>query len=390
VRPDEAVLVASFESFAQAAGWALEELTELEADGPFRIAPPGADSSVARIATDLQRDVMPLLSGEMDILLFPADPEKASKIPPMALVFGSTDGARLLDRVFGLLAPKLGEEQIEAMKSMPAETVGEFAFHSLPVGWSYAVSPEFLIVTSDTARLRGMLAEPAGSLSVPPGWHYLRVDGKFVADMLAAKMGAGNLSDPDAQLKAETLQAITKASAGAIEIFTTSEPNRWTIDMRQQGSVMDLQYAALREILQAAPRMKALELRGKRYREAVAMMDKAMTRYGEEHEGVFPKKLESLVKEGYLDALPDLKTTPLGVYVEGSYTYLPLRDEDGVVTGYYYFVYGVDPNGGHDILTPGSVADPGDFVAARDGKPDGIVSFCYDGTAVRQVEAWGE
>jgi hypothetical protein len=61
-----------------------------------------------------------------------------------------------------------------------------------------------------------------------------------------------------------------------------------------------------------------------------------------------------------------------------------------VVTGYYYFVYGVDPNGGHDILTPGSVADPGNFVAARDGKPDGIVSFCYDGTAVRQMEARGE
>jgi hypothetical protein len=389
VRPEDALLVASFESFAQGAGWALEELTELEADGPFRIAPPGADSSFARIAADLQRDVMPLLSGEMDILLFPADPEKASKIPPMALVFGSTDGARLLDRVFGLMAPKLGEEQIAALKSMPAETVGEFAFHSLPVGWSYAVSPEFLIVTSDTARLRRMLTEPAGTLVVPPGRHYLRVDGRFFVDMLTAKTTAGKPSSPDAQLKAEVLQTIGKASAGAIEIFTTSEPSRWMIEMRQQGSMMDLQYAALREFLQVAPRMKALELREKRYREAVALLDKAMTRYGEEHEGVFPKKLESLVKEGYLDALPDFKPTPLGKYVEGSYTYVPLRDEDGVIAGYFYFVYGVDPNGGFDILTEGSVSDPGNFVAARDGKPDGIVSFCYDGIAIRQMEARG-
>jgi hypothetical protein len=323
VRPDDALLVASLQNFAQGAGTVLEEMIEHHADGPISFAPPGADSSFIRIATDLQRDVMPLLAGELDVLLFPADPEKASKIPPMALVLGSTDGARLLERVFDLLTPKLGEEQVAALKAMPAETVGTFAFYSLPVGWSYAVSPDFLIVTTDPGRLRGMLAKPSGTLSVPPGWHYMRADGRFFVDMLTARMGVGDSSAPDAQLKAETLRAIGKASAGAIEIFTTSELDRWTIDIHQQGSMADLQYAALREMLLAAPRMKALEMRGKHYREAVARMDEAMTRYGEEHEGAFPKKLESLVKEGYLDALPDLKATPLGVYVEGSYTYLP-------------------------------------------------------------------
>ncbi len=388
VRPDDALVVASFEDFAQGAGSVLEEMIEHRGSAPISFAPQGADSSFIRIATDLQEAVMPLLSGELDVLLFPSDTESASKIPPMALVVGSKDGMQLRDRVFDLLASKMGEDQVAALKAMPAETVGEFALYSLPVGVSYAVSPDFLVVTTDPVRLRGMLAEPAGTLSVPPGRHYLRMDGRFLADMLTAKMKTGDPFSPEAQIKAEVLQSIGKASAGAIEIFTTSEPDRWTIDIRQQGSMADLQYSALREILLAAPRMKALEMRGQRYREAVARLDKAMTRYGEEHDGIFPKKIDALVKEGYLDALPDLQPTPLGKYVEGGYTYVPLRDEDGAVTGYFYFVYGVDPNGGRDILTPASVEDPARFVAARDGKPDGIVAFCYDGTAIRQMEAW--
>jgi hypothetical protein len=34
------------------------------------------------------------------------------------------------------------------------------------------------------------------------------------------------------------------------------------------------------------------------------------------------------------------------------------------------------------------VTHPEAFHVASDGEPDGVVSFCYDGTAIAQVEAW--
>ena len=97
---------------------------------------------------------------------------------------------------------------------------------------------------------------------------------------------------------------------------------------------------------------------------------------------------EALVATGYLDALPSLRPTPLGEYVDGGFTYLPLHDEEGSTVGYYFFVYGVDENAGYDVFTPENLADPAGFRAAKDGESDGVVGFSYDGIAIEHVEGW--
>jgi hypothetical protein len=60
------------------------------------------------------------------------------------------------------------------------------------------------------------------------------------------------------------------------------------------------------------------------------------------------------------------------------------------VAGYYFFVYGMGEGTGYDVFTPENLSDPEHFAAGHDGKPDGVVNFCYDGTAVEQVDAWRE
>ena len=89
-----------------------------------------------------------------------------------------------------------------------------------------------------------------------------------------------------------------------------------------------------------------------------------------------------------LTFLPDLAPTPLGVYVDGGYTYVPLRDESGTVVGHYFFVYGGDENAGRDVFTPDNLAEPEDFRVAKDGENDGVVGFSFDGVALEHVEDW--
>jgi hypothetical protein len=124
------------------------------------------------------------------------------------------------------------------------------------------------------------------------------------------------------------------------------------------------------------------------YQEILHTVDAAMTEYGVDHDGIFPEQPQDLVAAGYLDKFPDLQPTPLGEYLEGGYTYVPLRDETGAVVGYYFFLYGVDPNSGFDVFTADNLADPDNFQVGRDGQLDGVVNFCYDGIALDQVEAW--
>ena len=91
-------------------------------------------------------------------------------------------------------------------------------------------------------------------------------------------------------------------------------------------------------------------------RDIVAELDDALTRYGKEHDGVFPEDPKDLVSDGYLEAFPELAPTPLGDYVEDGYTYVTLRDEAGTVVGYFLFVYGGGEHTGYDVFTPENIA----------------------------------
>ena len=102
---------------------------------------------------------------------------------------------------------------------------------------------------------------------------------------------------------------------------------------------------------------------------------------------MFPETLQGLVDAGYMDAVPgQVKPTTLGQYVDGGYTYVPVADDAGTIAGYYFIVYGMGEGTGFDILTPENMgADT--FHAARDGVPDGIVSYAYGGTEIPHVQS---
>jgi hypothetical protein len=154
------------------------------------------------------------------------------------------------------------------------------------------------------------------------------------------------------------------------------------------ATLYSAEYRFIKELFTAAPRLEALQPEDCDLQEVVQEVDEALTRYGRDHDGTFPAGLEELVDAGYLGALPDLVPTSLGEYVEGGFTYLPLRDDAGAVVGHYFFVYGCGENTGHDVFTEDNLADPGRFRVGRDGENDGVVGFSYDGVALEHVEAW--
>ncbi len=337
-----------------------------------------------------RQDLLPLLAGELDLVLFAPAAGPVGEVPPFTLALGATDGPALRDRILQILGQVAGPGMAEELTAMPGEPVGDFLSYPLPGGVSYAVSQDFLVVTSETERMAGLLAEPDRRFKPLRALEYGRLNGDRLLEMFASKAGAaGEDSSPEEQMKAELFKALGEEPMGMLEYRVTSgRPGSIDIEVIHPGSLMGLQYRMLRAGLAMAPKGQALKAERAKYQETTHVLDAAMTAYGVDHDGTFPADPQVLVEEGYLEYFPDLQPTPLGEYLEGGYTYVPLSDKAGAIVGYYLFVYGVDPHGGQDVFSAENMADPVHFQVARDGEPDGVVNFCYDGIAIDQVEMW--
>ena len=344
---------------------------------------------IALFGMNLEEDLFPLLRGELDVIVFPPRDGAPGPKPPMALVLGATDGPALRDRLFQILGKQMGEEMTAQLADMPGEKVGAFTLYLLPQNAAYAVSPDFLVVGTDPARLREMLAAPSGNIPEKKARQYMRMSTAFLFQLMNARMQEGPGS-PEQQMMAEVFSSMDGEAPAVFELTTNSQPNRLDTELRQPGNLLSMEYHLMRQMFLLMPELTAAQANRGKYVAVVAELDAAFTQYGVDHGGVFPEDPHELVEAGYLEAFPDLSPTPLGIYSEGAYTYLPLRDDQDAVTGYYFFVYGMGEHTGFDMFTPENIADPGSFRPGSDGVLDGVASFCYDGTALDQVKEWNQ
>ena len=86
----------------------------------------------------------------------------------------------------------------------------------------------------------------------------------------------------------------------------------------------------------------------------------AAAQYGIDHEGQYPRKINDLIADNYLDSFPQnafsaepMKPIEFGASdFEGNFTYVPVI-QSGEVTGYYLLGYGTESNPGEDVNNDG-------------------------------------
>ncbi|MEZ4386871.1 MAG: hypothetical protein R3D98_04720 [Candidatus Krumholzibacteriia bacterium] len=370
------------------------EFAEMTADLPRNDA-----GEVEMAGFNPRRDLLPLLSGELDVfmLTLPEDEAFNPMAMPVYLVLGTEDGPALRDRILALADALGGGDQGgpgEMLRSLPVETVGDFELTVSPFGVSYAVSRDFFILGMAPAPLRAMLAAPRGDLRVPDGRSWMVMNGKEYGQALRAIMAmAGDQAGQAEWMNTMSMQVLSHIDSEVVH--TTSSPGRLTVEAEVDGAVMTGLYAMLHDFMLKLPELmeqqrldqereqEVSELRG-----IVAVLDAAFASYGADHDGHFPTDPHELVTAGYLDEFPLAESTPPGVYREGAYTYHPLYDDDGLVVGYFLFVYGGGEDTGYDMYSAENIGDPDDYFLDSDGIPDGIATYCYDGVAIELMEEW--
>lgn len=400
---DQVMMFSTVQNFRDHLGMILgllarPELAEMTAD-----LPRNADGELEIAGFNPRRDLLPLLSGELDVFIL--DLPAGGVLNPMAmpafLVLGTEDGPAVRDLIVNLAGSLAGGDEGglgEMLSSLPVEAVGDFELTVTPFGAAYAVSRDYLVIGMTAEPLRTMLARPAGNLDVPAGRTWAYVDGAEYSQAMAAIMEmAGQMGDQDAMEAAWA----NRMSAGVLEyiesevIHTTSKPGQLTVEVEVDGSMMTGLYAMLSEFMEELPAMiEQQRIEDERedslsaLRDAVGMLDAAFMDYAADHEGLYPSDPQQLVTGGYLEEIPLVGPTPPGVYLEGGYTYHPLLNDEEQVVGYFMFVYGGGQGTGYDLYSAENVEDVDDYFLDADGIPDGIATYCYDGVALELMAEW--
>lgn len=400
---DQVMMFSTVQNFRDHLGMILgllarPELAEMTAD-----LPRNADGELEIAGFNPRRDLLPLLSGELDVFILdlPAGGVPNPMAVPAYLVLGTEDGPAVRDLIVNLAGTLAGGDEgglAEMLGSLPVETVGDFELTITPFGAAYAVSRDHLVIGMTAEPLRTMLARPAGNLDVPAGRSWAYVDGAKYSQAMAAIMEmAGRMGDQDATEAAwiNGLSAVMLEHIVSEVIHTTSKPGQLTIEVEVDGSMTTGLYAMLSGFLDELPAMieqqrieDQREDAASALRDAVGMLDAAFMDYAADHEGLYPSDPQQLVTGGYLEEIPLVGPTPPGVYLEGGYTYHPLLDDDEQVVGYFMFVYGGGQGTGYDLYSAENVEDVDDYFLDADGIPDGIATFCYDGVALELMAEW--
>jgi len=391
LREDETALVVFAAGIGERIGAIEKMFSRPEMRQLVPMAPTDPLSFTAMWGVDMRKDILPFLSGELDLILFPCREGQECEVPNVALVLGLTDGPAFRDSVLTILTNIMGEESGAELRAMEGETAGSFTFYPVWPGFTYAIGPDFGIVTTDPEGLKTLVGQSRrGDFPAVEATSYVWANGDLVMTMVSALAEKASAESAEAGVFAEVLRAVGEEPIGTLEMTTSTGNGKLEMELDLPSTLYAAEYRFLKELLTAAPKLQAISSPEDDLRGVVGQVDEALTRYGQEHDGTFPASLDQLVEEGYLSALPDLAPTPLGEYVDGGYTYVPLRDETGTVVGQYFFVYGVDESAGHDVFTSENLADPENFHVGKDGENDGVVGFSFDGVALEHVEHWGE
>ncbi|MCP4291475.1 MAG: hypothetical protein GY780_06540 [bacterium] len=348
-------------------------------------------------------DLLPLLSGELDLFILdnPDEEETSVMTAPVFLVLGSTDGFALRNKLLelaGVFGGQGGAGVAEMILSLEPETIGDFELVELPVGGSIAVSQDYLVIGYAPGKMREILAKKRGDLKVPEGleWVYLNGDryGAYMDSMmdLAGMMNPESMTETDMSMK---YYSIIFDHLEDEEVLYKNVKNGLEVTAEVNGPMTTGVYRLVHALLEDLPMFIEMERQKAEnessvefYQEGISIIDSAMMDYSADHEGLFPGDPLELVSGGYIDEFPFLEEVPANMYSEGCYTYHALYDEDGRVVGYFFFVYGGGLENGFDVYTDENLMADGNFQIGRDGIADGVASFCYDGIALDQGEAY--
>lgn len=351
-----------------------------------------------------RQELVPLLSGELDFFVL-ASPEGEAVSPlnaPYFLVLGSPNGFALRDKILEVatfLGGEAGAGIATMIESMEPEQVGDFELVEFPFGGAMAVSQDYLVLTMAPTPLRTMLTGGKGGLKVPNGIEWVYMNGSKYGQYMESVMDmTAGYSDEDSFETALMMKAyaVLFDHVESEEVLVKSQSNGVVITTEVNGPVITGLYKLTQVLLEDLPEIMEMQrLREEddaalaEYQEAISIIDDAMTRYAENNNGTYPEFPEDLEAEGYLDYLPTMGPVPAGDYFEGGYTYHALYNEGGVPVGYFFFLYGGGEGTGFDVYTPENrESKRGSFQIGRDGIPDGVASFCYDGTALSQGEEY--
>lgn len=341
-------------------------------------------------------DLLPLLSGEFDFFILEQGEEAAANpmIQPYFMVLGATDGFALRDRIVEI-AGMLGGGDIGGMlDAVEPEMVGAFELKVLPMGGALAVSPEYLVIGMDPDRMRSMLAARSGDLKVPDGIEWAYIDGPRYGAHMESLMGMMAMMGGEDAAEIAWMMEMYEVLFEHMEyeeILYRSTKTGMKGEVEVRGPMTTGVYRMAIDLLDKLPLLMAMEREkeaGNAYGQAIMLMDEAMMAWAADHEGTYPADPTLLLEEGYLEEWPFVAENPAGVFGDWCYTYHPYVDAEGTVVGYIFFLYGDEPGTGHDVYTEENVAAEGPFAPAADGMPDGVASFCYDGTALEIIEGY--
>ena len=201
--------------------------------------------------------LLPLLAGEIDVMqLQTAD----GGVPAVVLAVATRDGPALRDLLLDMLRDMAagqseaaeGAAMLGLIRSLPAQQVGEFQVTALPMGPALAVSRDFLVLASDQAVLREMLARPRGDLRVPRGHAWLFARGAAMSQWredLARRAAARNQAGPALPAMA---QAFDGLHFDRLEMRAAGSRRRLDVQFHAEGSPLNAGYRALCEMLAAA------------------------------------------------------------------------------------------------------------------------------------------
>ena len=338
-----------------------------------------------------RRDLLPLLAGELDVFVVTDfGGEATSPIAmPLFLVLRSTDGFALRDRIVQILdgaGADAGGDFAAMFASIEPETVGDFELKVLPIGAAIATSADFLVLGMTPGNLRTMLAAENGDLKVPDGIEWLYMNGERYGDVIESIVDMAASMAPDGSKETAWMSDFYDVLYDHLhyeEILYRSHEDGLEGRIVMDGPVLTGLYRMLPTTLDRMPEILAgLESAQEEvspYHEALRAFDAAMTAYAEDHDETYPEDPRQLEEEGYLTDWPYDGETPPGTYRDWAYTYHTYRDPDGAVVGYLFVLYGEGAD--YDLYTEDNLASE-PFRPARDGRPDGVAGFCYDGTAL--------
>jgi hypothetical protein len=385
---DEAALV----MFSAGMVERIEAINKLLGQPEFREIAPMVPSDPLALTQmwgiDARKQILPLLSGELDLIVFPCAEDDSCEIPKIALVIGLTDGPAFRGTMLDMMENIMGPDKVQELRGVEGESVNGFTFYPMWQNMSYAIARDFGVVTTDSELLKRIVSRETKKSKSEEATFFLHLNGDVLVRTINGIMARHGSDDPELAYVSEIMSAVGEEPIGTLEFKGKTGSGMMEMQFEHPTTLYAAYYRMWKGMMLAAPKMAAMAAKQQGLQGVVHEIDAALTRYGQEHEGSFPESLEELAQAGYLKAMPDLVPTPLGEYVEGGYSYVPLRDDSGNVVGHYFFVYGGDEHGGYDVFTPENLADPSSFRIGKDGEKDGVPNFSYDGVAIEHVEQW--